>query len=78
MVGAGKVGMTGNLLGREVADRRTTGIFYVPVVQAVLLFESETWVMTPRVDKALEGFRHWLVQQILGMGPKWQQGETWV
>ena len=29
-----------NILGREGEDRRTAGIFYVKVVQAVLLFGS--------------------------------------
>ena len=28
------------------------------VVQAVLLFGSRTWVVTPRMGKALGGFRH--------------------
>ena len=35
------------ILGREGADRRMAGRFYVVVVQSVLLFGPETWVMTP-------------------------------
>ena len=31
------------VLGREGVDRKTTGIFCVAVVQAVILFGSETW-----------------------------------
>ena len=38
-----------NILGREGADRRTAGRFYVAVVQEVLLFGSEMWVMTPQL-----------------------------
>ena len=34
------------ILVREVKDRRTVGRFKVAVVQAVLLFGSETWVLT--------------------------------
>ena len=67
-----------NILGREVADRRTAGIFYVAVVQEVLLFGSDMWVMTPRLEKALGGFRHRSVRQMVGMFPKRQQGVIWV
>ena len=48
------------------------------VVQSVLLFGSETWVMTPRLDKYLEGFHHRAARQIAGMGPKCQRDGTWV
>ena len=42
------------ILGIELADRRTVGIFYVAVVQLVLFFRLETWVVTP---PAVEGPR---------------------
>ena len=45
----GKWGKLVKLLGREGEDRRTAGRFYVAVVRSVLLFGSETWVMTPRL-----------------------------
>ena len=48
------------------------------VVQAVLLFGSKTWVLTPRLDKSLEEFHHRAAQQMVGMGPKHQQDGTWV
>ena len=43
----GKWGRLAKILGSEGADRRMTGRFYVAVVQAVILFRSETWVLTP-------------------------------
>ena len=46
------------ILGREGADRRTAGNFYVVVVQEVLLFGSETWVLNPQLEKSLEVFHH--------------------
>ena len=46
------------ILVMEGADKRTAGRFYVAVVQAVLLFGSETWVLTPQLEKALAGFHH--------------------
>ena len=51
-----KWGQLAKILGREGANRRTAEKFYVAVVQAVLLFFSETWLLTPRLDKSLEGF----------------------
>ena len=74
----GKWGRLVNILGREVADRQTTGRFYVAVVQAVLLFGSQTWAMTPRLEKDLEGFHHREVRRMLGMGPKSQHYGTWL
>ena len=43
----GKWGRLMKIFGREGADNRTTGRFYMEVVQAVLLFGSKTWVLTP-------------------------------
>ena len=48
------------------------------VVQAVLLFGSKTWVLTPRLEKSLEGFHHWLEQRMAGMAPKRQRDRKWV
>ena len=53
-------------------------IFYVAVVQVVLLFGSRMWVLTPRLEKVLEGFHHRALQRMAGMGPIRQQDGTWV
>ena len=50
------------------------GILYVAVVQEMLLFGSETWVLNPRLEKACEGFHHRAVRRMVGMGPKLQRG----
>jgi len=42
--------------GRETAAR-VSGIFFKATVQAVLLFGSETWNLTPSAVKYLEGFQ---------------------
>ena len=62
-----------NILGREGADRRKAGNFYVAVVQAVLLFGYEMWVLTPQLEKSLKGFHHRAVRRISGMFPKRQR-----
>ena len=41
------------VLGREGADLKVSRAFYTAVTQAVLLFGAETWVLTPRMEKAL-------------------------
>ena len=35
---------------------KVLGSFYKAVAQAVLLFGTETWVLTPRMDWALDSF----------------------
>ena len=45
-----------NILEREGLDRRTVGRFYVAVVQAMLLFGYETWVLNPPVGEIPRGF----------------------
>ena len=42
------------ILIREGADKRLSGNFFKVVVQAVLLLGAETWVLTPRIERALE------------------------
>ena len=44
----------------------------------LLLFGFETWVLTPRLEKALAGFHHWAAWRIAGMGPKRHPDRTWV
>ena len=54
----GKWGRLVKILWREWGDRRAAGRFYVAVVQSVILGGSETWVVTPHLDKSLTGFYH--------------------
>ena len=73
-----KWGQLVKLLGIEGADSRTARIFYVEVVQELLLFGSKTKVMTPRMGKYLEGFHRREVQWMAGMVPRIHRGGTWV
>ena len=41
------------ILGREGARTKVLGVFFKAVVQAVILFGLETWVVTPRMGQAL-------------------------
>ena len=45
------------ILGREGEDLKISWLFFKAVVHAVLLFGSETWVLTPRMGRALGSFQ---------------------
>ena len=74
----GKRGRLAKILGRDRADRIMVGRFYVALLQAVILFGSKTWVLTLRLEKALEGFHHRAARQMAGMGTKHHKYGTWV
>ena len=46
------------VLIREGADKQKLGNIYLAVVQLVLLYGSETWVLKPRMQRVLGGFHH--------------------
>ena len=46
------------LFSREEADARTLVQIYLVVVQAVLIYGSETWVLTPSMKRVFGGFQH--------------------
>ena len=52
------------VLSREGADTRTLGKIYLVVVQAVLLYGSETWVLTPHMQRVLGGFHHRVARRL--------------
>ena len=52
------------ILSREGVEKRVSGNFSKAVVQAVLLVGSETWVLTPRIERALESFVHRAIRRI--------------
>ena len=59
-------GRLSRILGREGATARISGMFFKSVVQQVLLFGAETWVVTPRMEKAMSGFIHGAARRLTG------------
>ena len=53
------------------------GVFYQAVVAAVLLYGSESWVVSPYNLRALEGFHVEAARRLTGIRPK-KRGEAWV
>ena len=63
------------ILGWEDTDDRTPGCFYIAIVQAILIFGTETWVVTPDIGQLLGVFHHRLVRWILGkQSLRWEEG----
>ena len=54
------------VLSREGADARTSGQIYLSVVQLVVLYGSETWVLTPHMQRVLGGFHHRVAHRLTG------------
>ena len=52
------------ILGREGADTRVSARFYLTIVQADLLFSTETWVVTSRIGWLLGFFHHRVTRRI--------------
>ena len=46
---------------------RSRAIMYKVVVNMVLLYRSESWVVTDAIIKVLEGFHHRIYWRIVGM-----------
>ena len=54
------------ILRREGATPQISGSFFKAVVQQVLLFRAETWVVTPKMERVLSGFLHGAARRLTG------------
>ena len=70
-------GRLSRILIREGAEMRVSGNFFKAVVQAVLLFLAEMWVLTPMIERALESFMHGAAHRIMGNQPRIGGGGKW-
>ena len=58
-------------------DTKTLGSFYVAVVQSIILFGSETWVVSPCIKFLLGIFRHRVARRLVGKIPRRRSEGTW-
>ena len=65
------------IISREGAAPRLSGFFFKAVIQAVLLFGAETWVVTPCIVKALEGFHTQVARRLTGKFPQRTTDRKW-
>ena len=63
-------GRLSRILSSEGADKRVLGNFFKAVVQAVLMFGAETWVLTPRIEQDLKSFLHGAALRITVKQPR--------
>ena len=54
------------ILRREGVSLRVSGLCFKAMVQVVLLFRSDTWVVTPRMGKALGGYQAQVARRLTG------------
>ena len=54
------------VLSREGADAQKLGQIYLVVVQSVLIYGPETWVLTPHMQRVLGGFHHRVARRLTG------------
>ena len=67
----------GKMLWREGEEPRVSTIFYWAVVQAVLLFGVETWVLSEAMSRKLEGVHVGFLRQITGKREVRGKDGTW-
>ena len=54
------------ILSREGASPRISGFFFKSVVQSVLIFGAETWVITPCMGRVLGGSQEQVARLLTG------------
>jgi hypothetical protein len=70
-----KWGMIGRILSREGANEpRTMATFYKAIIQSVLLYGSETWVLTKRMMQNLRSFHQRCARHITGRNIRKDEG----
>ncbi len=65
------------VLRAENATPKTCGMFYKATVQAVLLYGSETWSLSPSSMKHLEGFHICTAWRMSGKRPEQNVNGSW-
>jgi hypothetical protein len=58
------------ILSREDASPRISAMFYKATIQTVLLFGSETWVITDEILQMLTSFHHSVARRLTGRYPR--------
>ena len=70
-------GRFSRILSREGADLKVLGNFYKYVLQAVLLFGVETWVLTHRIERDLDSLHHRVARCLTGSQPRRRGDGSW-
>ena len=71
------MGATGEDTGREGADPKVSHNFYIAVTQQVLLFGAESWVLTGKMEAALDVFQGRVDRRLTGILPRRGRDGKW-
>ena len=71
-------GRLARILGREGADPKVSRNFYIAVTQQVLLFGAKTWVLTRRMEAALDAFQGRVARRLTGRMPRRGRDGDWL
>ena len=63
-------GWMAQVLGREGADPKASRTFYIAMTQQVLLYGAETWVLTKKMESALDAFQGRAARNLTGRQPR--------
>ena len=63
-------GRLARVLGQEGADLKVSQSFYTTMTQQVLLFGAETWVLTRKMESALDAFQGRVARHLTGRQPR--------
>ena len=66
-----------HILSREGATPRVSGLFFKALIQAVLIFVAETWLVICHMGKALGGFMTQVERRLTGQLPQRTTNGTW-
>ena len=65
------------VLGQEGAYPKESRSFYTAVTQQVLLFGAESWVLTKKMESALDAFQGRVAQRLKGRQPRHGRDGEW-
>ena len=65
------------VMGRKRADPKVSRIFYTAVTQQVLLLGEETWVLTRKMESALDAFQGRVARRLTGRQPRRGRDRRW-
>ena len=66
------------MLQREVTDTKVAAMFYIAVVQVVLLFVLESWILSAAMEKTVEGAHTGFLRQVMGKQARQMTSGLWV
>ena len=65
------------ILGKEVANVQVYGLFYKAMVQSVLIYRSEMWVLMPQMVRTLGNFHHRVARNLIRWKLRQQANKGW-